>query len=104
MDLGLIVPASLLIGAGLLKGRAWGRTPAAAVLGGYALLGSSVAAMGWSMVRGGAADASVALAVGSTAVAAAVTGYAVTLYRPLFRRAPAVLGSRPGVDVPSLHS
>jgi hypothetical protein len=104
MDLGLIVPASLLIGAGLLKGRSWARTPAAAVLGGYALLGWSVAAMGWSMVRGGAVDASVALAVGSTAVAAAVTGYAVTLYRPLFRGARSVLASRPGVDVPSLHS
>ena len=104
MDLGLIVPASLLIGAGLLKGRSWARTPAAAVLGGYALLGWSVAAMGWSMVLGGAVDASVALAVGSTAVAAAVTGYAVTLYRPLFRGARSVLASRPGVDVPSLHS
>jgi hypothetical protein len=104
MDLGLIVPASLLIGAGLLKGRSWARTPAAAVLGGYALLGWSVAAMGWSMVRGGAVDASVALAVGSTAVAASVTGYAVTLYRPLFRQTPSVLASRPGVDVPSLHS
>jgi hypothetical protein len=104
MDLGLIVPASLLIGAGLLKGRSWARTPAAAVLGGYALLGWSVAAMGWSMVLGGAVDASVGLAVGSTAVAAAVTGYAVTLYRPLFRRAPSVHAGRPGVDVPSLHS
>jgi hypothetical protein len=104
MDLGLIVPASLLIGTGLLKGRSWARTPAAAVLGGYALLGWSVAAMGWSMVRGGAADASVALAVGSTAVAAAVTGYAVTLYRPLFRRDTSVLTSRTGVDVLSLHS
>jgi hypothetical protein len=92
MDLGLIAPASLLIGAGLLRGRSWARTPAAAVLGGYALLGWSVAAMGWSMVRGGAADASVGLAVGSTTVAAAVTGYAVTLYRPLFRRDQAASG------------
>jgi hypothetical protein len=104
MDLGLIVPVSLLIGVGLLKGRSWARTPAAAVLGGYALLGWSVAAMGWSMVRGGAVDASMALAVGSTAVAAAVTGYAVTLYRPLFRRAPAVPASRPGGAVPTSHS
>jgi hypothetical protein len=95
MDLGLIVPASLLIGAGLLKGRAWARTPAAAVLGGYALLGWSVAAMGWSMVRGGAVDASVGLAVGATAVAAAVTGYAVALYRPLFRRGRAAPGLPP---------
>jgi hypothetical protein len=95
MDLGLIVPASLLVGAGLLKGRSWARTPAAAVLGGYALLGWSVAAMGWSMVRGGAVDASVGLAVGSTAVASAVTGYAVALYRPLFRRGQAVPGMPP---------
>jgi hypothetical protein len=104
MDLGIIAPASLLMGIGLLRRRSWARAPAAAVLGGYALLGWSVAAMGWSMVLGGAVDASLGLCIGSTAVAAAVTGYAVALYRPLFRRAasisaphvvPAVLSARP---------
>jgi hypothetical protein len=90
MDLGLVAPASLLMGVGLLRGRSWARTPAAAVLGGYALLGWSVAAMAWSMLRGGAVDAAPGLAVGATAVAAAVTGYAVALYRPLFRGAPSV--------------
>ena len=90
MDLGLIAPASLLMGIGLLRRRTWARAPAAAVLGGYALLGWSVAAMGWSMVRGGAVDASLGLAAGSTAVAAAVTGYAVAVYRPLLRRVPSV--------------
>jgi cell shape-determining protein MreD len=92
------------MGIGLLRRRSWARAPAAAVLGGYALLGWSVAAMGWSMVLGGAVDASVGLSIGSTAVAAAVTGYAVALYRPLFRRAasisaplvvPAVLSAGP---------
>jgi hypothetical protein len=86
MDLGLVAPASLVIGAGLLRGRTWARTPAAAVLGGYALLGWSVAAMGWSTLRGGAIDASLGLAVGATGVAVAVTGYAASLYRPLFGR------------------
>jgi hypothetical protein len=104
MDLGIIAPASLLMGIGLLRRRSWARAPAAAVLGGYALLGWSVAAMGWSMVRAGAVDASLGISIGSTAVAAAVTGYAVALYRPLFRRAasisaphtvPAVLSARP---------
>jgi hypothetical protein len=104
MDLGLVAPASLLLGVGLLRGRSWARTPAAAVLGGYALLGWSVAAMAWSMVRSGAVDASPALAVGATTIATVVTGYAVTLYRPLFRRAasfaaphavPAELSARP---------
>jgi hypothetical protein len=101
MDLGLVAPASLLMGIGLLRGRSWARSPAAAVLGGYALLGWSVAAMGWSMLRGGATDASLGLAVGATAVAAAVTGYAGVLYRPLFRRsgsAPAPARARNVLD------
>jgi hypothetical protein len=99
MDLGLVAPASLLMGIGLLRGRSWARAPAAAVLGGYALLGWSVAAMAWSMVRGGAVDASPGLAVGATAVATAVTGYAAAVYRPLFRRTSAVPTSRPGLVV-----
>jgi hypothetical protein len=90
MDLGLIAPASLLVGIGLLRRRTWARAPAAAVLGGYALLGWSVAVMGWSMVSGGAVDASLGISIGSTAVAAAVTAYAVALYRPLFRRAASI--------------
>jgi hypothetical protein len=86
MDLLVVAPASLLLGVGLLRGRSWARTPAASVLGGYGLLGWSVAAMGWSMVLGGAVDASPGQAVGATALAVAVTGYAVVLYRPLFAR------------------
>jgi hypothetical protein len=86
MDLGLVTPVSLLMGIGLLRGRFRARSPAAAVLGGYALLGWSVAAMAWSMVLGGAVDASPGQALGATALAVAVTGYAVVLYRPLFRR------------------
>jgi hypothetical protein len=93
MDLGLVAPASLLMGIGLLRGRAWARSPAAAVLGGYALLGWSVAAMAWSMLLGSAVDASPGQAVGATALATAVTGYAVVLYRPLF-------GSRPSTPAP----
>jgi hypothetical protein len=101
MDLGIIAPASLLMGIGLLRRRSWAKAPAAAVLGGYALLGWSVAAMGWSMVRGGAVDAPLSLSIGATAVAAAVTGYAVALYRPLFRRAAPVPLPRPA---PVVHS
>ena len=100
MDLGLIAPASLLLAIGLLRGRAWARTPAAAVLGGYALLGWSVAAMAWSMLLGGTADSSPGLAVGAAALAAALTGYAAVLYRPLFRRAPTTPGVRRARPVP----
>jgi hypothetical protein len=104
MDLGLIAPASLLMAIGLLRGRSWARTPAAAVLGGYALLGWSVAAMGWSMLLRGTADSSPGLAVGATALATGISAYAAVLYRPLFgstrstaalNRARTVVGRRP---------
>jgi hypothetical protein len=90
-DLGVVAPAAVVLGIGLLRGQIWARTPASAVLGGYVLLGCSVAAMGWSMLRSGAPDASVGLAVGATAIAVAGAGYAVALYRPLFRAAAGTL-------------
>ena len=90
-----------MLGIGLLRRRPWARTPAAAVLGGYVLLGWSVAAMGWNMLRSGAPDASVGLAEGATAIASAGAGYAAALYRPLFRRAAAAAG---GTDVPAPDS
>jgi hypothetical protein len=85
-DLGVVAPAALVLGVGLLRRRPSARTPAAAVLGGYVLLGSSVAAMGWSMLRSGAPDASIGLAAGATVIAVAGAGYAAALYRPLFAR------------------
>ncbi|MCW2701428.1 MAG: hypothetical protein JWQ45_2963 [Blastococcus sp.] len=95
MDLGLVAPAALILGTGLLRGRSWAKTPAAAVLGGYGLLGWSVAAMGWSMVRSGAGEAPLSLSIAATAVAAAVSGYAAALYRPLFRSAASLPLPRP---------
>jgi hypothetical protein len=94
MDLGGVVPAALVLGTGLLRGRPWARKPALAVLGGYALLGCSVAAMAWSMLIGGTTGSSLGLALGSTAIAGALAGYAVALYRPLLR--PALPTPGPG--------
>jgi hypothetical protein len=95
MDLALVAPASLLMGLGLLRGRSWARSPAAAVLGGYALLAWSVAAMAWSMVFGDAVDASPSQAVAATALAIAVTGYTVVLYRPLVEGRPSTAAPGP---------
>jgi Sec-independent protein secretion pathway component TatC len=41
--------------------------------------------MAWSMLLGGDPDASLALVVGSSALAGAGTVFAYFLYRPLFR-------------------
>ncbi|MDQ1661655.1 MAG: hypothetical protein QOJ68_1635 [Blastococcus sp.] len=95
MDLAVVAPAAVLLGTGLLRGRPWARQPTFAVLGSYALLGCSVAAMAWSMLIGGTTGASLGLALGSTAMAAALTGYAAVLYRPLFRATRGTLARGP---------
>jgi hypothetical protein len=84
-DLGIVAPAALAVGIGLLRRQPWARKPAYGILGGYVLLAWSVAGMGWSMMLNADPDASVAVALGMTALAAAGTVFAYFLYRPLFR-------------------
>jgi hypothetical protein len=84
-DLAIVAPAALTVGVGLLRRRLWARKPAYAILGGYVLLGWSVAGMGWSMLLGGDPNASLAQAIGMTGLASAGAVFAYFLYRPLFR-------------------
>ena len=83
-DLGIVVPAALTVGIGLLRGQLWARKPAYAILGAYVLIGWSVAGMGWSMLISGDPDASVAMAVSVTGIACVGAVFAYFLYRPLF--------------------
>lgn len=84
-DLGIVVPAALTVGIGLLRGQVWARRPAYAILGAYVLIGWSVAGMGWSMLISGDPEASVAIAIAVTGIACAGAVFAYFLYRPLFR-------------------
>ena len=84
-DLAIVAPAALTVGVGLLRRCLWARKPAYAILGGYVLLGWSVAGMGWSMLLGGDPNASLAQAIGMTGLASAGAVFAYFLYRPLFR-------------------
>ena len=84
-DLGIVVPAALTVGIGLLRRQVWARKPAYAILGAYVLIGWSVAGMGWSMVISGDPDASVAMVVSVSGIACAGAVFAYFLYRPLFR-------------------
>lgn len=86
-DLGIVVPAAVLVGVGLLRGEQWAHLPAYAIIGGYVLLAWSVAAMAWTMFLGDDPDASTGLVVGATGLAAAASAFAVVLYRPWGRRA-----------------
>jgi len=95
-DLGIVVPAALVIGVGLLRHRAWARKPAYGILGGYTLIGWSVAGMAWTMLLNGDPDASSTMVVAFTAISAALTVFAYFLYRPLFRASDAMPLARDG--------
>lgn len=94
-DLGIVVPAALVVGVGLRRGRRWARTCANAIVGGYLLIGWSVAGMAVTMALGGDPDASVGLVVGCTALAGALSIFAWFLYRPLLESATSSRQSGP---------
>lgn len=85
-DLGIVAPAALVVGIGLLRRQPWARKPAYAILGGYVLLGWSVAGMGWSMLASGDPQASMGVVIAVTALASAGAVFAYFLYRPLFSK------------------
>lgn len=99
-DLGVVAPAALVVGVGLLRDRPWAHRPAYAILGGYVLLASSVAGMAWSMLLRGDPDGSVVLAGALTALVGLAGGFAYVLYRPLFGTSAAV-GSGPTGATPA---
>jgi hypothetical protein len=84
-DLAIVAPAALIVGIGLLRRQPWSRKPAYAILGGYVLLGWTVAGMAWSMLMNADPDASLTQAFGTTALVGAGAVFAYFLYRPLFR-------------------
>jgi hypothetical protein len=86
-DLGIVAPAALTVGIGLLRRQPWARKPAYGILGGYVLLGWSVAGMAWTMWLNADPMASVAMLVGFTGLSTAGTVFGYFLYRPLFRSA-----------------
>ena len=98
MDLGIVVPVFLGVGIGLLRHRAWARKAQYAVVGWFALLGSSVAGMAIVMRSAGDPEATWITTIGFVVFAALGLTLSVILYRPLFRsitRAEELPGARP---------
>jgi hypothetical protein len=85
MDLGIIVPVMAGVAIGLARGRPWAHKAKYAVVGWFALLGSSVAGMAIVMQLTGAPGASVGLVFGFGLIAIAGLALAFALYRPLLR-------------------
>jgi hypothetical protein len=84
MDLGIVAPAALATGIGVLRGRAWARQAMYAMLTGYTCLAIAVAAMAVVMLARHDPDASAAVAGGFIGFAAVFVALSVALYRPLF--------------------
>lgn len=85
LDLGLVVPAALVSARALRLGVGWGRQGAYAVIGWFATVPASVAAMSLTMQVRGDPNASPAATAAFGVAAAVFLGGATHLYRPLLR-------------------
>lgn len=86
MDLGIVVPALMAVGVGILRGAAWAHKAKYAAVGWFALLGSSVAGMAVVMQLTDDPAGSTANTLAFGAFAAFGLAVAVVVYRPLFTR------------------
>ncbi len=83
MDLGIIVPAAIATGVGLLRRADWARKGAYAIFGGYTLLSASVTGMAIVMSATADPDASLVNVAAFGAFTVAGAWLTTRLYRPL---------------------
>lgn len=86
LDLALVVPAALTAAFALRAGALWARSAAYAVVGFFAVVPLSVAAMAVTMVLRGDPNGSVGAAIGFSGAAVGFGLMALLLYRPLAER------------------
>lgn len=83
LDLGVVVPATVVGAVALLRGSDLGRRALYAVTGWFALVPPSVAAMAATMLVNGDPDASSATVVGLSFASVVFAAFAAVVYRPL---------------------
>jgi hypothetical protein len=81
MDLGIVVPAAVVVGVGLLAGRPWAQRPMQTMVGAFAFLATSVSAMAIVMYANDDPDGSLGPVVVASAVALALLGVFGSLQR-----------------------
>lgn len=101
MDLGIVVPAAVAIGIGLLRRSDTAQRASYAILGGYSLLAAAVAGMAIVMYANGDPDGSVVNVAAFSTFAVVIGGITVALYRPLLRPTPASRDQRPARQRPT---
>jgi hypothetical protein len=90
LDLGIVVPATMASAIALFRRSSWGRKGLYGVVGWFALVPPSVAAMAIAMVVNDDPNAAVGQAIVLTIAAIVFVGFAARLYRPLFPEGPGV--------------
>jgi len=83
LDLGVVVPATVVGAVALLRGSDLGRRALYAVTGWFALVPPSVAAMAATMLVNGDSNASFATVVGLCLASVVFAAFAAVVYRPL---------------------
>jgi hypothetical protein len=86
LDLGVVVPATVVAGIALIRGGRWAHPALYAILGWFALVPPSVAAMGATMLANDDPYASAGQVVVLSVLSLLFAGFAVWVYRPLFSR------------------
>ncbi|HEX6208611.1 MAG TPA: hypothetical protein VF058_09695 [Actinomycetota bacterium] len=85
LDLGVVLPATIAAAVGVIAGAPWGRKAMYALVGWWAFVPASVAAMAIVMVGNDDPNASTGQAAVFVVVAVLVLAFAAVVYRGLFR-------------------
>lgn len=101
MDLGIVVPAALVIGVGLIRHAAWARRPAVALLGTYTLLSTAVTGMAVVMLANGDPDGTVVNVVSFGLFTLLIGGLAARVLGPSQRPTGPVAGLAPDLELAS---
>lgn len=105
MDLGIVVPAAVVTGIGLLRRASWARRVTYPFLTGYTLLSTSVLSMALVMLVNDDPDASIGLAAGFAAFTGALLLLLLAWLRPVLAGAapapPATLSGDPRSSIVS---
>lgn len=85
LDLGVVVPVTVAAGISLLQGRSWAQKAVYGIVGWFALVPISVAAMSIVMLINDDPNAAIETLVVLSGAAVIFTIFAIWLYRPLFK-------------------
>lgn len=86
LDLGIVVPITVAVSVGLLRGAAWARKATYGLAGWYALVTTAVLALFVSLLVHDDPNITVGIVIGVFIATLLIIAFTIWLYRPLFRQ------------------